>query len=157
MENKLNEELSRIKGMMKSIISEDFEISKPEENTNTIVDCEVSAQDSDTMEIVVIYDEEEKYETYLISVEFEYEEGEAQTYDYPGSAGGAYGSVNGIEMTHPEQRTLTPEESTTLLSNEHVQRCVSGAMEDMEEKAGEDYEDDGPDPDDYYDRMRDDD
>jgi hypothetical protein len=158
MKNKeLNEELSRIKGMMKSIINEDFEMSKQTENTDPIVDCELSAQDSDTMEIVVMYDQEDKYETYFISVEFDYEDEEAQTYDYPGYGGGAIGSVNGIQMTHPEERKLTPEESKNLLSNEHVERCVSAAMEDMESKAYEDYRDSGPDPDDYYDRMRDDD
>ena len=154
MKNKLNEELSRIKGMMKSITNEDFEISN---SNDTIIDCEVSDQDSDTIEITVIYDEDDKYETYLISVDFDYEDEESQTYDYPGSAGGAMGSVNRIKMTHPEERKLTPEESRKLLSNEYVDRCVSGAMEDMESKAYENYRDSGPDPEDYYDRMRDDD
>jgi hypothetical protein len=155
MKNQLNEELGRIKQMMKSIINEDFEISKQTNNMDEIVDCEVSTYDSDTMEIVVMYDDEDKYETYLISVGFEYEEGEAQTYDYPGSAGGAYGSVEGIKMTHPEEKILTREEMKSLLSNSIVDRCVSSTMEDMERNAYE-GRDSGPDPDDYYDRMRDD-
>ena len=155
MKNQLNEELGRIKQMMKSIINEDFEISKQTNNMDEIVDCEVSTYDSDTMEIVVMYDDEDKYETYLISVGFEYEEGEAQTYDYPGSAGGAYGSVEGIKMTHPEEKILTREEMKSLLSNSIVDRCVSSTVEDMERNAYE-GRDSGPDPDDYYDRMRDD-
>ena len=151
MNKQLNEEISRIKKMMNSIINEDFEITN---SNGTIVDCEMDRYDSDTMEIVVVYDEEDKYETYLISVDFEYEEGEAQTYDYPGSAGGAYGNVNGIKMIHPEEKILNKEEAKALLSNEHVDRCVSRTMEDMERNAYE-GRDSGPDPDDYYDRMRD--
>lgn len=154
MKNKLNEELSRIKGMMKSITNEDFEISN---SNDTIVDCDAEDYDSDTMQIVVIYDEDDKYESYLISVDFEYEDEENQTYDYPGSAGGAMGNVDGIKMTHPEQKILTREEIKILLSNEHVDRCVSRTMESMESKAYESYRDSGPDPDDYYDRMRDND
>ncbi len=151
MNKQLNEEISRIKGMMKSIINEDFEITN---SNNAIIDCDLDRYDSDTMEIVVMYDEDDKYETYLISVDFDYEEGEAQTYDYPGSAGGAYGNVEGIKMTHPEQKVLSKEEVIALLSNEHVDRCVSRAMEKMENDAYENR-DTGPDPDDYYDRMRD--
>ena len=154
MKNQLNEEVSRIKQMMKSIINEDFEISKQE--SDEIVDCESTILDSNTMEIVVMYNDEDKYETYLVSVSYEYEEGEPQTYDYPGSAGGAYGSVDGIKMTHPEEKLLSPEESKSLLDNEHVKRCVSHTMEDMENDAYE-GRDSGPDPDDYYDRMRDND
>ena len=154
MKTNLNEQVSRIKKMMG--LNEDFDISNPVDNSGTIVDCNINTSDSDTIEIDVIYDEEEQYETYLISVEFEYEEGEPQTYDYPGSSGGAYGSVNGVKMTYPEERMLTPEESETLLSNEHVKRCVSSTIEDMENNAYE-GRDSGPDPDDYYDRMRDND
>lgn len=156
MKDQLNEQLSRIKQMMTSIVNEDFEISKPSQEESKIVDCDLSASDSDTIEIVVLYDEEEKYETYLISVEFEYEEEEPQTYDYPGSGGGAYGSVSGIKMTHPQEKELTPQEAETLLSNEHVKRCVGHAMEDMENNAYEGRSS-GPDPDDYYDSMRDND
>ena len=141
--------------MMTSIINEDFEISN-QNNTDRIVDCEVSTYDSNTMEIVVMYDDEDKYETYLVSVDFEYEEGEAQTYDYPGSAGGAYGTVDGIKMTHPEEKLLTSDEIKVLLSNKDVERCVNNAIENMEESAYENRES-GPDPDDYYDRMRDND
>ena len=155
MDKQLNEQLSRIKQMMTSIINEDFEISN-QNNTDRIVDCEVSTYDSNTMEIVVMYDDEDKYETYLVSVDFEYEEGEAQTYDYPGSAGGAYGTVDGIKMTHPEERLLTSDEIKVLLSNKDVERCVNNAIENMEESAYENRES-GPDPDDYYDRMRDND
>jgi hypothetical protein len=155
MDKQLNEQLSRIKQMMTSIINEDFEISN-QNNTDRIVDCEVSTYDSNTMEIVVMYDDEDKYETYLVSVDFEYEQGEAQTYDYPGSAGGAYGTVDGIKMTHPEERLLTSDEIKVLLSNKDVERCVNNTIEDMEESAYENRES-GPDPDDYYDRMRDND
>jgi len=62
--------------------------------------------------------------------------------------------VEGIKMTHPEQKILSKEEVIALLSNEHVDRCVSRAMEKMENDAYENRET-GPDPDDYYDRMRD--
>jgi hypothetical protein len=156
MKNKqLNEEISRIKGMMKSIINEDFEITN---SNDTIVDCDMEDHDSDTMQISVIYDGEDKYETYLISVDFTYERGEAQSYDHPGADGGATGDIDGVRMIHPEQRELTGEEIKTLLSNKHVDVCVSRTMEEMEIDAYERYVDnDGPDPDDYYDRMRDDD
>jgi hypothetical protein len=103
-----------------------------------------------------MYDEDDKYETYLVSVDFEFEEGEPQTYDYPGSAGGAMGSVNGVKMTHPEERVLTPKEYNELLSIDSVSKCVYSRIEDMERDAYE-GRDTGPDPDDYYDRMRDDD
>ncbi len=155
MDKQLNEQLNRIKQMMTSIINEDFEYPNTND-TNSIVDCESTILDSDTMEIVVMYDDEDKYETYLVSVDFEYEEGEAQTYDYPGSAGGAYGTVDGIKMTHPEERLLTSDEIKVLLSNKDVERCVNNAIENMEESAYENRES-GPDPDDYYDRMRDND
>jgi hypothetical protein len=89
-------------------------------------------------------------------VEFEFEDGEPQTYDYPGSAGGASGDVDGIMMTHPENRKLTPKEINDLLSNKVVNDCVYSAIEDMEESAFENYSDSGPDPDDYYDRSRED-
>lgn len=155
MNKNLNEEVKRIKEMMNSIIKEDFEVSKPMDNSDQIIDCESTILDSDTMEIVVMYDEDDKYETYLVSVEFEYEEGEDQTYDHPGYGGGAYGSVDGVKMTYPEEKVLSPEEATQLLSNEHVERCVSSAMETMENEAyeGRDW---GPDPDDAYDNWRDD-
>jgi hypothetical protein len=155
MDKQLNEQLNRIKQMMTSIINEDFEYPNTND-TNSIVDCESTILDSDTMEIVVMYDDEDKYETYLVSVDFEYEQGEAQTYDYPGSAGGAYGTVDGIKMTHPEERLLTSDEIKVLLSNKDVERCVNNAIENMEESAYENRES-GPDPDDYYDRMRDND
>jgi hypothetical protein len=155
MKKQVNEELTRIRQMMTSIIKEDFEFPSSNDN-NSIVDCEASILDSDTMEIVVIYDEEDKYETYLVSVNFEYEKGEAQTYDYPGSSGGASGDVDGIMMTHPEERELTPKEFNELLSNDVVSKCIYSTIEDMEESAYEDYQDDGPDPDDYYDRSRED-
>ena len=157
MDKQLNEQLNRIKQMMTSIINEDFEISNQNNNTDRIVDCEVSTYDSDTMEIIVMYDDEDKYETYLISVDFEYEQGEPQTYDYPGSAGGAYGTVDGIKMTHPEERLLTTDEVKALLSNKDVERCVSNTIESMEESAYENRDSGGSDPDDYYDRMRDND
>lgn len=141
----LNEQVSRIKDMMGITNSND-----------TIVDCDMDEHDSDTMKITVMYDQEDKHETYLISVEFEYEKGESQSYDSPGYDGGAYGSVDGMKMIHPEQKILSPEEIKNLLSNEHVRRCVSHTMEEMENDAYESKYS-GPDPDDYYDRMRDDD
>jgi hypothetical protein len=141
----LNEQVSRIKDMMGITNSND-----------TIVDCDMDEHDSDTMKITVMYDQEDKHETYLISVEFEYEEGESQSYDSPGYDGGAYGSVDGMKMIHPEQKILSPEEIKNLLSNEHVRICVSHTMEEMENDAYESKYS-GPDPDDYYDRMRDDD
>lgn len=157
MKKQVNEQLMRIKQMMTSIINEDFEYPNTND-TNSIVDCESTILDSDTMEINVIYNEEDKYETYLVSVSYEYEEGEPQTYDYPGSAGGASGSVDGMKMTHPEERLLTPKEYNELLSNDEVSRCVYSAIENMEESAYENYEGGGGyDPDDYYDRMRDND
>lgn len=157
MKKQVNEELTRIKQMMNSIIKEDFEYPNSNDN-NSAVDCESSILDSDTMEIVVMYDEEDKYETYLVSVDFEYEEAEAQTYDYPGSPGGALGNVDGMKMTHPEEKILSPKEVNELLSNKIISQCVYSAIESMEESAYENRDDySGPDPDDYYDRMRDND
>lgn len=141
----LNEQVSRIKEMMGITNSND-----------TIVDCDTNEHDRDTMLITVMYDEEDKYEKYLLSVEFEYEAGESQSYDSPGYDGGAYGSVDGIKMIHPEQKILSPEEAEKLLSNIHVKNQVSHTMEEMEIDAYESKYS-GPDPDDYYDRMRDDD
>ena len=156
MKKDVNEELVRIKQMMTSIIKEDFEYPN-QSDVNPIVDCDSNILDSDTLEIVVMYSEDDRYETYLISVDFDYEEGEPQTYDYPGSSGGATGGVNGVKMTHPEERILTSKEFNELLSNDVISKCVYSAIENMEESAYENYQDDGPDPDDYYDRMRDDD
>jgi hypothetical protein len=154
MKKKLNEEISRIKQMMSSIINEDFEMSNV---TDTIVDCESTILDNNTMEIVVMYDDEDKYETYLVSVDFDYEDSEAQTYDYPGSPGGASGYVDDVKMIHPEEKEITSKEFDILLSNKEVNRCVYSTIEDMEGSAYEDYRDSGPDPDDYYDRMREED
>jgi hypothetical protein len=157
MKKDVNEQLQRIKQVMTSVIKEDFEFPKSSDN-NSVVDCDGEILDSDTIEITVMYDEDDRYETYLVSVDFEYEEGEPQTYDYPGSAGGASGSVDGVKMTHPEERVLTPKEYNELLSIDSVSKCVYSTIEDMEESAYENYRDSsGPDPDDYYDRMRDDD
>jgi hypothetical protein len=155
MKKQVNEELTRIRQMMTSIIKEDFEFPSSNDN-NSVVDCESSILDSDTMEIVVMYEDEDKYETYLVSVEFEFEDGEAQTYDYPGSAGGASGDVDGIRMTHPEEKLLSRKEINELLSNDVISKCVYSTIEDMEESAFENYSDSGPDPDDYYDRSRED-
>ena len=150
MNEQVNQELKRIKQMMTSIIKEDFEY--PSTNSS-IVDCESSVLDSDTMEIVVTYDQEDKYETYLISLDFEFEEYESQTYDNPGSSGDAIGSVNGIKMTYPGERILTPKEFNELTSNDSVSKCISSTIKDMEINAYE-GRDTGPDPDDQYDRMR---
>ena len=155
MKKDVNEQLQRIKQVMTSVIKEDFEFPKSSDN-NSVIDCDGDILDSDTLEITVMYDEDDRYETYLVSVDFEFEEGEPQTYDYPGSAGGAMGSVNGVKMTHPEERVLTPKESNELLSIDSVSKCVYSRIEDMERDAYE-GRDTGPDPDDYYDRMRDDD
>lgn len=154
MKKKVNEELTRIRQMMTSIIKEDFEFPSSNDNSS-VVDCESTILDSDTMEIVVMYDDEDRYETYLVSVDFDYEEGEAQTYDYPGSPGGASGDVEGVKMTHPEERVLTPKEFNELLSNDEVSRCVYSTIEEMEESAYENYQDSGPDPDEEYERSRD--
>lgn len=155
MKKQVNEELTRIRQMMTSIIKEDFEFPSSNDN-NSVVDCESTILDSDTMEIVAMYDDEDKYETYLVSVDFDYEDSEAQTYDYPGSPGGASGDVNSIKMTYPEEKLLTPKEVSELLSNKVVSQCIYSAIGDMEESAFEDYRDSGPDPDDYYDRSRED-
>jgi hypothetical protein len=155
MKKDVNEQLQRIKQVMTSVIKEDFEFPKSSDN-NSVIDCDGDVLDSDTLEITVMYDEDDRYETYLVSVDFEFEEGEPQTYDYPGSAGGAMGSVNGVKMTHPEERILTPKEYNELLSIDSVSKCVYSRIEDMERDAYE-GRDTGPDPDDYYDRMRDDD
>ena len=155
MKKDVNEQLQRIEQVMTSVIKEDFEFPKSSDN-NSVIDCDGDILDSDTLEITVMYDEDDKYETYLVSVDFEFEEGEPQTYDYPGSAGGAMGSVNGVKMTHPEERVLTPKEYNELLSIDSVSKCVYSRIEDMERDAYE-GRDTGPDPDDYYDRMRDDD
>lgn len=155
MKKDVNEQLQRIKQVMTSVIKEDFEFPKSSDN-NSVIDCDGDILDSDTLEITVMYDEDDRYETYLVSVDFEFEEGEPQTYDYPGSAGGAMGSVNGVKMTHPEERILIPKEYNELLSIDSVSKCVYSRIEDMERDAYE-GRDTGPDPDDYYDRMRDDD
>jgi hypothetical protein len=155
MKKDVNEQLQRIKQVMTSVIKEDFEFPKSPDN-NSVIDCDGDILDSDTLEITVMYDEDDRYETYLVSVDYEFEESEPQTYDYPGSAGGAMGSVNGVKMTHPEERVLTPKEYNELLSIDSVSKCVYSRIEDMERDAYE-GRDTGPDPDDYYDRMRDDD
>lgn len=134
--------MSRIKEMMGITNSND-----------TIVDCDVDEHNSDTIKITVMYDQENKHETYLISVEFEYEEGESRSYDSPGYDGGAYGSVDGMKMIHPEQKILSPEEIKNLLSNEHVKGCISYAMEEMEIDAYESKHSER-DEDDYYDSDR---
>jgi hypothetical protein len=154
MKKQVNEELTRIRQMITSIIKEDFEFPSSNDN-DSVVDCESSILDLDTMEIVVMYEDDDKYETYLVSVEFDYEDSEDQTYDYPGSAGGASGDVDGIMMTHPEKRELTPKEVNDLLSNDVVSKCIYSAIEDMEVSAFENYSDSGPDPDDDYERSRD--
>lgn len=155
VKKQVNEELTRIKQMMTSIIKEDFEF--PNSNDNSIVDCDSDILDSDTFEIVVMYDEEDRYETYLISVDFEYEDGEPQTYDYPGSPGGASGSVDGVKMTHPEERILTSKEFNDLLTNKEVAECVYSTIESMEESARENKDDSYDDySDDYYERSRED-
>ena len=138
----LNEQMSRIKEMMGITNSND-----------TIVDCDVDEHDSDTIKITVMYDQEDKHETYLISVEFKYEAGESRSYDSPGYDGGAYGSVDGMKMIHPEQKILSPEEIERLLSNEHVRVCVSHTMEEMEIDAYESKYSER-DEDDYYDSDR---
>ena len=125
------------------------------DTSGSIVDCDFNILDSDTMEITVMYDEDDKYETYLVSVDYEFEEDEPQTYDYPGYSGGAIGTVDGVKMTHPENRELSSEEANELLDNEYVNKCISGAMEDMERDAYENRST-GPDPDDEYDRSRED-
>lgn len=157
MKKEVNEQLQRIKQVMNSVIKEDFEYPNPT-GDNSVVDCDANILDSDTLEITVMFDEEDKYEVYLVSVDYEFEEGEPQTYDYPGSAGGASGSVDGVKMIHPEERVLTPKEYNELLSIDSVSKCVYSSIEDMERDAYENHVDSsGPDPDDYYDRMRDDD
>jgi hypothetical protein len=154
MNKQLSEELHKIKRMMTSIINEDFEMS----NINSaITDCESTILDSNTMEIVVIFDNEDKYETYLVSVDFEYEDNEDQTYDYPGSPGGSTGNIVEFKMTYPEEKTLSQKEYIELLSTKEVSRCVYSTIEDMEKSSYDDYKDSGPNPDDYYDRMRDND
>lgn len=155
MKQELNEQLNRIKQVMTSVIKEDFEF--PNSSTiNSVVDCDVDVLDSDTMELTVMYNEDDKYETYLISVDYEFEDGEPQTYDYPGSLGGASGSVNGVKMIHPEERVLTPKEYYELLSIDTVGNCVYSTIEDMEINAYE-RRDTGPDPDERYERSRDND
>lgn len=155
MKQELNEQLNRIKQVMTSVIKEDFEF--PNSSTiNSVVDCDGDILDSDTMELTVMYNEDDKYETYLISVDYEFEDGEPQTYDYPGSLGGASGSVNGVKMIHPEERILTPEEYNKLLSIKTVGNCVYSTIEDMEINAYE-RRDTGPDPDERYERSRDND
>lgn len=153
MKKQVTEELTRIKQMMTSIIKEDFEFPNSN-NNNMIVDCDFNILDSDTFEIVVMYNEEDKDETYLISLEFEYEDGEPQTYDYPGSSGGASGSVNGIKMISPEERILTSKEFNDLITNKVVAKCVYSAIQSMEESAYESREDSDDDSDDYYDRSK---
>lgn len=149
MKKQLNEALTRIRQIMTSIINEDFEYPSSNDN-KSIVDCVTTILDSDTMEIVVMYDEEERYETYLVSVDFEYEEAEPQTYDYPGSSGGALGDVDGIMMTHPEERKLTPKELSELLSNKVIDACIRSTIKDMEESAYESHLDSKkPDPNDW--------
>jgi hypothetical protein len=157
MDKQVNEQLKRIKQMMTSIIKEDFEYPNTND-VNNILDCEATILDSDTMEINVIRDhrDEEKYETYLVSVDYDYEEGEPQTYDYPGFPGRATGRVDGMKMTYPKEEILSTKEYNELLSNDHVSRCVYSTIEKMEESAYENYQGDGPDPDEYYDRSRED-
>ena len=154
MKKQVNEELIRIRQMMTSIIKEDFEFPSSNDN-NSIVDCESTILDSDTMEIVVTYDDGDRYETYLVSVDFDYVDSESETYDYPGASGGASGDVESVTMTYPEKRELTPKEFSDLLSNDEVDRCVYSTIEDMEGPAFENYSDSGPDPDDDYERSRD--
>jgi hypothetical protein len=157
MKKDVNEQLQRIKQVMSSVIKEDFEFPKSSDN-NSVIDCDAEILDTDTMEITVMYDEDDRYETYLVSVDYDFEDGEPQTYDYPGSSGGASGSVDGVKMTHPEERVLTPKEYNELLSIDSVSKCVYSTIEDMERDAFENYVDSsGPDPDDYYDRSREDD
>jgi hypothetical protein len=146
----LNEEISRIKKMMG--INEDFEFPNPS-TVNSVVDCDVNILDSNTIEITVMYNEEDKYETYLASIDYEFEDGEAQTYDYPGSLGGASGSVNGVKMIHPEERILTPKEYNELLSIDIVNKSVSSTIDDMSIDAYE-GRNTGPDPDEEYERSR---
>lgn len=155
MKKQVNKELNRIKKIMNSIINENFELDSPNDN-DSIIDCESEILDIDTMEIVVTYDDGDRHKIYLVSVDFEYEDSEPQTYDYPGSYGGASGDIDFIKMIHPEEKMLTPNEVNELMSNDKVNSCVYSTIEKMEYDAFKNYSDSGPDTDDYHDRSRED-
>lgn len=153
MKKQLNEEINKIKKMMGSIINEDFENSNLSNETPDM-NCESNILDSDTLEVIVFDSEWNKKEAYLVSVGFDHEEAEPETYENPGYGGSASGYVDGIKMIHPEERMLDRKEVNMLLSKDEFGNCVYSAIEEMEETAHENRPT-GPDPDEDYERRRD--
>ena len=151
---KLQEQLSRMREMFSSLNEGNFEKKEYKQYQYEDIDIEVVEDGSTdvTLDLYLIKGED-NYEVYRLYVEYSYDEGEPQTYDYPGVDPHVEDIllVRGYELNEDgeEGRELDKFELDSLYHDNNISKQIDGVVNDA---FNNNYESGYYEPDDEYDR-----
>lgn len=148
---KLNEQISRMRQMFSSINENNFEKKEYKNYEFENLDIEVNDHGSDYVDMdIFLIKSDETYESYRLHIEYDYDEGEPQTYDYPGVPAHVIDLViiNGFELNEDgeEVRELSKFEMDSLYHNTTIATRIDSIVDEI---FNEYYENDGYSDDDY--------